>query len=191
MYFDIAEPSADFEAWLSNLPNCVHRSDAVEPAIVAATLGLGEEGYTARLDIQGLLLHALASLARSDGIRATQRPHPKQDEILRVIRYMKESVYASRSVSDFATLAGYSIPHFNQLFRKILGVTPYEYYMRLKMLEARRLLISQQHNTTEIAQRLGFSSASHFCAAFRKAIGTSPTQFATNFQKDNTLSDDI
>lgn len=191
LYFDVTDPSAEFEVWLSSLPNYAPPSEGIEQALSTVALRLSEEDGASYAERQGCVLEALAALSRVGGKRVERASHPKQDEVFRSIRYMKENVYGARHVSDFASLAGYSVPHFNEIFRDFLGVTPYEYYLRLKMLEARRLLLSNRYNTTEIARMLGFGSASHFCAAFRKAFGISPLQFVRDFQHENALSDDM
>jgi AraC family transcriptional activator of pyochelin receptor len=45
------------------------------------------------------------------------------------------------------------------------------------MEEARRILISQKYNVNEVGLKLGYSSASHFIAAFKKKYGTTPKKY--------------
>ena len=100
---------------------------------------------------------------------------------------MKKHLKERKTVSDFAHCAGYSVPHFNAMFKSLLGVTPYEYYMSLKIAEAKRLILSLEYNTTEIAALLGFNSPSHFCSAFRKNCNMSPGEYEMSFRQSNNF----
>ena len=45
------------------------------------------------------------------------------------------------------------------------------------MDEARRMLDSQKHNVNEVGLKLGYSTSSHFIAAFKKKYGTTPKKY--------------
>ena len=45
------------------------------------------------------------------------------------------------------------------------------------MEEARRMLDSQQFNVNEVGLKLGYSTSSHFIAAFKKKFGTTPKKY--------------
>ncbi len=191
LYFDVTDPSGEFGEFLASLPSCLPPNRELAQTLETMEARFHEGDYRSRLELQTLLFQSLIALSRSGGVRMTKKPRPKQDEVFRVIRHMKSHLYESQSVTDFATLTGYSVPHFNAFFRELLGTTPYEYYLRLKMLEARRLLLSERYNSTETARLLGFSSSSHFCAAFREACGQTPREFVAAFRRENGLSDEM
>jgi AraC family transcriptional activator of pyochelin receptor len=46
-----------------------------------------------------------------------------------------------------------------------------------KMNEARSMLNAKQHNINEISLKLGYSTSSHFIAAFKKKFGTTPKKY--------------
>ena len=190
LYFDVSD-APEFTEWLSALPCCVPPMEQIGEALEIIARRLHENDYTARLELQTRLFDCLVALSRTEGHRTAQPHRPKQDEVFRVIQYMKAHLYEACGVADFAAQTGYSVPHFNAFFRKLLGTTPYEYYMRLKMLEAKRLLLSGRHNSVEIARLLGFGSSSHFCAAFREYAGQTPREFVSTFRRENALPDEI
>lgn len=190
LYFDLPD-SPEFAEWLTALPCCVPHQTEIGDSLKSIAEDLHKNDYCARLERQTLLLNCLLSLSRAQGCRTAQKPRPKQEEVFRAIQYMKAHLHEPCNVSDFAAQTGYSVPHFNDFFRQLLGTTPYEYYMRLKMLEAKRLLLSGRYNGAEIAQRLGFSSNSHFCAAFRGYLGQTPREFLSDFRRENALTDEI
>jgi len=190
LYFDVPN-TPEFTEWLATLPCCVSPSANIGEALEIIARRLHEDDYTARLELQTRLFDCLVFLSRAGGYRTTPKKRPKQDEVFRAIRYMKAHLYEPCSVADFAAQTGYSVPHFNAFFRELLGTRPYEYYMRLKMLEAKRLLLSGRHNSAEISRLLGFSSSSHFCVAFRESTGQTPRGFVSTFRHENALPDEM
>ena len=62
-------------------------------------------------------------------------------------------------------------------FKELYGDTIYAYLLDHKMEEARRMLNSQKYNVNEVGLKLGYSTASHFIAAFKKKYGTTPKKY--------------
>jgi AraC-like DNA-binding protein len=63
-----------------------------------------------------------------------------------------------------------------QAFQQVEGTPLYRYQMRLRLTRALDLL-GQYDNLTALALALGFSSHSHFSAAFRRTYGRTPAEF--------------
>ncbi|MGB2602869.1 MAG: AraC family transcriptional regulator [Candidatus Sulfotelmatobacter sp.] len=66
--------------------------------------------------------------------------------------------------------------YLTQVFQQVEGVPLYRYQLRLRLARALDLL-AQQDDLTTLSLDLGFSSHSHFTAAFREAYGRSPSEF--------------
>jgi AraC family transcriptional regulator len=62
------------------------------------------------------------------------------------------------------------------VFQRVEGIPLYRYHLRLRLARALDL-IAQYEDLSALAADLGFSSHSHFAAAFRQAYGRSPTEF--------------
>jgi AraC-like DNA-binding protein len=60
------------------------------------------------------------------------------------------------------------------------GLPLYRYHLRLRLARALDL-IAEREDLSDLAQDLGFSSHSHFSAAFRQAYGISPSEFTKDF----------
>jgi len=73
-----------------------------------------------------------------------------------------------------ATLAGLSRSLFERMFRRELGVSPYEHLLRLRMARAEALLNSTSLPVAEIAERTGFTTVEHFSATFSRRMGRTP-----------------
>jgi len=66
--------------------------------------------------------------------------------------------------------------YLTQVFQQVEGLPLYRYQLRLRLARALDL-IAQYDDLTALSLDLGFSSHSHFSAAFREAYGRSPSQF--------------
>lgn len=80
------------------------------------------------------------------------------------------------SLADIAREVGVSPVYLTQSFRQVEGVPLYRYQVRLRLARALDLLAGGDE-LSAIAQDLGFSSHSHFAAAFQQAYGRTPSQF--------------
>lgn len=64
-----------------------------------------------------------------------------------------------------------------KLFSKVYGLSPRQYVSRQKLNLAKELLVTTNLPMTDIAEKLGFHSASHFSRQFRRWTGLSPSEF--------------
>jgi AraC-like DNA-binding protein len=80
------------------------------------------------------------------------------------------------TLTQIATEVGVSPVYLTQVFQQVEGVPLYRYQLRLRLARALDLL-GEYQDLTALALDLGFSSHSHFGAAFRQAYGRTPAQF--------------
>lgn len=80
------------------------------------------------------------------------------------------------TLKEIATEVGGSPVYLTQIFQQIEGIPLYRYQLRLRLARALDLLGSYD-DITALGLDLGFSSHSHFSAAFREAYGRSPSMF--------------
>ncbi len=81
------------------------------------------------------------------------------------------------SLTELATEIGLNTKKLKEGFKQLYGQTVFSYLLDHKMEEARRMLDSQQHNVNEVGLKLGYSTSSHFIAAFKKKYGTTPKKY--------------
>jgi len=79
-------------------------------------------------------------------------------------------------LSEIAREVGGSPVYLTQVFQQVEGLPLYRYQLRLRLARALDLL-PEYADLTALALDLGFSSHSHFSAAFRQAYGRSPSEF--------------
>ncbi len=84
------------------------------------------------------------------------------------------------TLQALANEIGLNIKKLKEGFKQIYGDTVYSFLFNYKMEHARKLLESNQFNVNEVGSKIGYSTASHFIAAFKKKFGTTPKQYVKN-----------
>lgn len=96
----------------------------------------------------------------------------------RVAAYVSAHLYDEKlSVGTMADDLHLSRSHLSRRFSAESGQRLAEYIRRMKIQEAKRLLLEGKQSHAEIAHALGFSSMSYFYMAFRKVTGETPSEF--------------
>jgi AraC family transcriptional regulator len=90
-------------------------------------------------------------------------------------------------LEDAARAAGLSPFHFLRVFAAVVGVTPHQHLMRLRLARAARLLCDRTMPVTEVALEAGFADLSNFVRTFRRVAGASPGEFRKNARDASRL----
>ncbi len=102
------------------------------------------------------------------------------------IREAKDIIIARMTepptLNELANEVGINIKKLKEGFKQIYGDTVYSFLFNYKMEHARKLLESNQYNVNEVGLQIGYSTASHFIAAFKKKFGTTPKQYVLSIQ---------
>ncbi|MDG1763521.1 MAG: AraC family transcriptional regulator [Flavobacteriaceae bacterium] len=110
-----------------------------------------------------------------------QCPFLVDEENVRKIRQAKEIILERMtnppSLENLAVEIGLSLKKLKEGFKELYGDTVYAYLLDHKMEEACRMLNTQKYNVNEVGLLLGYSTASHFIAAFKKKYGTTPKKY--------------
>lgn len=102
-------------------------------------------------------------------------------KVARVQHYMERRYSENITIAKLADILNMSESSFNRLFKKELGVTPFEYLIELRIEKSKILLRRKENSVTDVALRCGFSSSSHFSSAFTKITGTTPTDYRNKY----------
>lgn len=87
------------------------------------------------------------------------------------------------SLQELANEIGLNIKKLKEGFKQIYGDTVFSFLFDYKMEHARRLLESNQFNVNEVGVQIGYSTASHFIAAFKKKFGTTPKKYVMSLNQ--------
>lgn len=94
------------------------------------------------------------------------------------IRQMHENPARPWTVAQLAKEAALSRSAFFERFSRTVGVAPMAYLLAWRMALARQLLRRREGALTDVAERVGYSSASTFSVAFARHVGQSPMRYA-------------
>jgi len=110
-----------------------------------------------------------------------QCPFLIDEDNVRKIRLAKEIILKNMSeppsLQELSEQIGLSLNKLKEGFKQLYGDTVFGYLLNHKMEEARRMLASTNYNVNEVGLRIGYSTSSHFIAAFKKKYGTTPKKY--------------
>ena len=107
-----------------------------------------------------------------------------EDIINEARQLMRERIHHSLHAQDIAEEMGVGYSWFRQSFKRVTGISPTQYMLRLLTSRAKELLMSDNSTITEVADMLGFESVGQFSTLFRKIEGVTPRQF----RKENQMA---
>lgn len=152
------------------------RIDARTQALVAMLRYSLRESIAEPLEAESL---ALTLIQRALGPRTT-RPASgsfgSQRMVDRIKLLLASDLTRRWTLSEIAAEVHGSPIYLTQIFQQVEGMPLYRYQLRLRL--ARSLdLLDRYDDLTALALEVGFSSHSHFTAAFRRTYGRSPSAF--------------
>ena len=99
------------------------------------------------------------------------------------LRYIDDNITADLSLDDIAFNANMSRTYFCTVFKKLNGLSPWEYIGLKRIHMARNLLEKTPKSILEISLECGFNNISHFNRAFKSATGRKPSEYRSKFKE--------
>jgi|SRR5579871_4042355 len=143
----------------------------------AATQGwLEEQVLLAARDVVALDEGTRRQIA---GVPASRQP--TREEIYKRLCRARDYIYTYRDqpmhLEDVSRAACLSPYHLHRLFKQTFHETPHEFLTRIRLEQARDLLVSSELPVTQICLGAGFESLGSFSTLFRRIFGLSPREF--------------
>ncbi|WP_406609458.1 helix-turn-helix transcriptional regulator [Agarivorans sp. JK6] len=101
----------------------------------------------------------------------------EQLQVEKIDRYIVENIGTNITVDELAELLNCSKFYFLREFKKLVGITPYQYLMSKRLEQAKLMLSSGHDNIATVGLELGFNDQSHFTKAFKNQFSMTPGQF--------------
>ena len=132
---------------------------------------------TTKIPIRGTegRIVGIAGIARD--IAKAQQVLAPYDEFEPVIRFIREHLAESLSVPALAKMAGMSLSRFERRFKRVFGIPPSQYIVRIRVNQACQMLIGSKESIAMIAKAVGFYDQSALARAFTQIMGVSPTAY--------------
>lgn len=103
-------------------------------------------------------------------------------EIYEINSWIKENFRNSFTVEELAEKWNMSVSLFHQKFKSAVGMAPLQCQKRLRLTEARRLMLDENRNVTEASLEVGYESVSQFARDYRKMFGLKPKEDISNLR---------
>lgn len=83
--------------------------------------------------------------------------------------------------TEMAEIVELSIPHFQKLFKKELGISPFAFLQNARLEKAGKLLETTFLRVQQIGNDVGMPHDSHFTRDFKKKYGITPTEYRKQY----------
>lgn len=113
------------------------------------------------------------------------------DEIYKSNNWIKENYKTSFSVEQLAEQRNMSVSNFHQKFKDAVGMGPLQCQKRLRLTEARRLMLDKNMSVTETAMDIGYESVSQFIRDYKKMFGAAPKEDIQKLKNQLKINDTL
>lgn len=180
-YFLFGSP--DTSLLVSLLPALVHLRDAERLSLLVRLVA---EESASELPGRDMVLERLVEILLIEALRTTQRDGAppgllrglSDRKLAEAMRRMHADAARPWTVEQLARDAAMSRSAFFERFTGAVGVPPMEYLLAWRMALAKDLLRRRDVPLAEVAERVGYGSASTFSTAFSRHVGQPPGRFA-------------
>lgn len=152
------------------------RIDARAQALVMLLKHSLANGSIEELEAEGLSLTLVSRAIGPRTAREARASRARRRLVDRVKVLLASDLSRRWTLAQIAREIRGSPVYLTQVFAQVEGLPLYRYHLRLRLARALDL-IAEREDLSGLAQDLGFSSHSHFSAAFRQHYGVTPAQF--------------
>lgn len=110
-------------------------------------------------------------------------PESNIERVVRAVSVLHTNFADTLRVEQLAEIARMSPSSFHQHFKALTSMTPLQFQKQLRLLEARRLMVTEAANVAEAAYKVGYESASQFSREYSRTFGIAPKQDALTQQR--------
>lgn len=112
-------------------------------------------------------------------IRALGLPDSYASRLGRTIAQMRANYRQAMTSEDLAHTAGMGVTAFHRHFKAMTSLSPGQFQKRLRLIEARRLMLNEGYTAGHAAYQVGYKSVSQFTREYKLLFGLSPAKHVT------------
>ena len=94
--------------------------------------------------------------------------------VLKAVNWIRKNYASACSGEELAERANMSLATFYRKFRQVTGSSPVQFRKKVRLFEARRILLAREANAASAAYKVGYESATQFTRDYKAAFGASP-----------------
>lgn len=96
------------------------------------------------------------------------------------INYISDNYREKINFPEFSKRLNMSYSYFRHHFKSLCGMSPQNFLIEKRLMQAEKMLINRELNCTEIAYYCGFSNSAQFTDMFKRKYGITPTKYRKN-----------
>jgi len=127
-----------------------------------------------------LALFISAVEKRTNKTVASNINHDDVEKLFGVRQILMTKYSTHHEIKTLAANVAMSERKLQKLFKDVFGITIYQYALKVKIEEAKKMIETKQFSISEVGYNIGYTNLSHFTAAFKKQVGINPKQYLLN-----------
>jgi AraC-like DNA-binding protein len=110
-------------------------------------------------------------------------PESNAARVAKALHLIHEDLARTLRMEELAQVARMSQSSFHQHFKAMTSMTPLQFQKQLRLLEARRLMVTEDASVADAAYQVGYESASQFSREYSRMFGVAPKRDVMNQQR--------
>jgi AraC-like DNA-binding protein len=108
--------------------------------------------------------------------------------IARALERLRQDFDRPLRIEDIARELGMSVSGFHHHFRAVTAMSPLQFQKRMRLQEARRLMLAEDLDASSAGHRVGYGDASHFTRDYKRLFGAPPMRDVEGLREAATVS---
>ncbi len=137
----------------------------------------GEQSIILRLELMLIELVRENHYYVSGAKRFLSKEIIEDEFVLKIIDYMEKRLYSKFTMDELSAELSFGKTYISRRFVKACGYSVIDYFNKMKINEAKKLIRAGKFNFFEISEMLMFTNSHYFSTLFKKQTGMTPTQY--------------
>lgn len=179
VYFDSAFKH-EAHSKLASIPPMLAIEDAGLRATMTAFSALIQDcaaGAGHAETLATLLIYDLDRFHRASSQIAVGDAGLSPHQVHRIVDLIESKLSSKITITELANVVGLSPSHFIRVFKRAVGVPPYQFILGRRIERAKDMLSSSHVSVSTVADETGFNGLTQLTRVFRKTVGVTPTAF--------------
>ncbi len=108
--------------------------------------------------------------------------------IVKAVERLRQDFDQPVRIEDLAQELGMSVSSFHHHFKSVTALSPLQFQKRLRLQEARRLMLGEDLDATSVAYRVGYNDAAHFNREYKSLFGEPPVRDVQRLREEASTS---
>lgn len=134
--------------------------------------------------IEREILYRLLLGPRGEMLRQFALPSSQLSQVGAAINVIRQRYVENLRIEELARAAGMSATSFHRHFRAVTTMSPLQYQKRIRLQQARHMLLTQNLGAAHVAYEVGYESPSQFCREYGRLFGLPPGQDASRARRE-------